>query len=175
MANFFVANILNLLKDYLFLFNTFKTFYNLVLEKLPEQFIMSKDSLYRRTILYAEDDEDDQQLIKDSFVEYASDVEIVILNNGVEAVSYLNNLSVADPKPCLIILDINMPRMNGLEALKQIKSNKRFANIPAILFTTSSQQEDKKLAAQYDASIITKPVDSKQMKVITEKFIKCCG
>ncbi len=136
---------------------------------------MSMNSIPRYTILYAEDDEDDQQLIKDSFGKYASDVNIIILNNGVEAVSYLNNLSAADPKPCLIILDINMPRMNGLEALKQIKSNQRFANIPAILFTTSSQQQDKKLAAQYDASVITKPVDSKQMRIIAEKFIEHCG
>ena len=136
---------------------------------------MSPDFVPRHTILYAEDDEDDQKLIKDSFIKYASDIEIVILNNGVEAVTYLNNLSVADPQPCLIILDINMPRMNGLEALKQIKSNKRFANIPAILFTTSSQQHDKKIAAQYDASVITKPIDSKQMKMITEKFVDHCG
>ncbi len=136
---------------------------------------MSIDSFPRYKILYAEDDEDDQQLIKDSFVKYASDIEIVILNNGVEAVTYLNNLSAADPKPCLIILDINMPRMNGLEALKLIKSNKRFANIPAILFTTSSQQQDKKIEAQYNVSVITKPLDSRQMKIITEKFIDHCG
>ena len=131
--------------------------------------------LKRNVILYAEDDEDDQQLIRDSFDQYASDIEVVIFNNGIETVSYLNSLSATEPKPCLIILDINMPRMDGIETLKQIKSNERFANVPAILFTTSSQIQDKRFAAQYNASFITKPVDSKQMKTITEKFIEHCG
>ena len=135
---------------------------------------MSIDSVSKNIILYAEDDEDDQQLIRESFTNYTSNVEIIIANNGVEAVSYLNNLPASKPKPCLIILDINMPRMNGLEALKEIKANKRFSDIPAILFTTSSQQQDMKFAAEYNASFITKPIDSKQMKKIAETFIEHC-
>ena len=98
----------------------------------------------------------------------------MIHNNGVEAVSYLNNLSPSDPAPCLIILDINMPKMNGIEALKQIRKNNRFAKIPAILFTTSSQPLDKKFAAEYKAGFITKPIDAAQMKYIAETFIKYC-
>lgn len=136
---------------------------------------MSLSSAQKHTIMYAEDDEDDQQLFRESFLKYSSDIEMIILNNGVEAVSYLNSLSASDPKPCLIILDINMPRMNGLEALKEIKGNKRFANIPAIVFTTSSQQQDKKIATEFNASFITKPIDPRQMEMITEKFIEHCG
>ena len=126
-------------------------------------------------ILYAEDDEDDQQLIKDSLSKYSSDIEIVIRNNGVEAISYLNNLSASEPAPCLIILDINMPRMNGIEALKQIRENQRFNKIPAILFTTSSQLLDKKVAAEFNAGFITKPIDTVQMKSIAKTFVESCG
>ena len=136
---------------------------------------MIKNIDSRNIILYAEDDEDDQQLIKDSLQNYSDDIEVVIHNNGVEAVSYLNNLSETEPAPCLIILDINMPKMNGIEALKQIRKNDRFAQIPAILFTTSSQPLDKKFAAEYKAGFITKPIDAAQMKYIAEKFIKYCG
>jgi CheY-like chemotaxis protein len=135
---------------------------------------MVKNLEPKNIILYVEDDEDDQQLIKDSLQKYAHNVEIVIHNNGVEALSYLNNLSPADPAPCLIILDINMPKMNGIEALKQIRKNHRFSKIPAILFTTSSQPLDKKFAAEYKAGFITKPIDATQMKYIAETFIKYC-
>jgi CheY-like chemotaxis protein len=135
---------------------------------------MIKNLESKNIILYAEDDEDDQQLIKDSLQNYAHNVEIVIHNNGVEALSYLNNLSPDDPVPCLIILDINMPKMNGIETLKQIRKNRRFAKIPAILFTTSSQPLDKKFAAEFKAGFITKPIDSAQMKYIAETFIKYC-
>jgi CheY-like chemotaxis protein len=135
---------------------------------------MVKNIQTKNIILYAEDDEDDQQLIKDSLEKYAHNVEIVIHNNGVEALSYLNHLSPEDPAPCLIILDINMPKMNGIEALKQIRKNPRFTKVPAILFTTSSQQLDKKFAAEYKAGFITKPVDTAQMKYIVETFIKYC-
>lgn len=134
--------------------------------------IKNKDS--RNIILYAEDDEDDQLLVKENLLNYSSEIEIVIRNNGVDAVSYLNSLSPSEPAPCLIILDINMPKMNGIEALKQIRKNKRFAETPAILFTTSSQLPDKNFATQYNAGFITKPIDAKQMKRIAETFIDHC-
>lgn len=125
-------------------------------------------------ILYAEDDEDDQQLVEEAFSRYGSNVKIVLLNNGVETLNYLNNLSSIDSSPCLIILDINMPRMNGKEALKKIRETKRFAEVPVILFTTSSQNFDRDFAIQYNAGFITKPIDAEQMKQIADTFIKKC-
>ncbi len=135
---------------------------------------MIKDTDSKSIILYAEDDEDDQQLVKEHLSNYSSEIEIVIQNNGVDAVTYLNNLADSEPAPCLIILDINMPKMNGIEALKLIRKNKRFAEIPAILFTTSSQTLDKNFARQYKAGFITKPIDSNQMRKIAETFIEHC-
>ncbi len=135
---------------------------------------MIKDTDLKNIILYAEDDEDDQQLVKETLLKCAPDTEIVIRNNGVEAIKYLNNLSASDPEPCLIILDINMPKLNGIEALKQIRQNNRFSKTPAILFTTSSQPLDKKFAAEYSAGLITKPIDTIQMKQIAETFIEHC-
>jgi CheY-like chemotaxis protein len=67
-----------------------------------------------------------------------------------------------------------MPKMNGIEALKLIRKNKRYAKTPAILFTTSSQLQDKNFAAQYNAGFFTKPIDSTQMKRIAEKFLEHC-
>lgn len=136
---------------------------------------MTKNLDLKSVILYAEDDEDDQQLIKDSLSTYSPGIEIVIRNNGAEAISYLNNLPASEPAPCLIILDINMPRMNGIEALKQIRENKRFNKVPAILFTTSSHLQDKKVAAEYNAGFITKPINTLQMRFIAKTFVESCG
>jgi CheY-like chemotaxis protein len=136
---------------------------------------MIKNNEAKNVILYAEDDEDDQQLVKDYLLDYSDDIEIVIRNNGADAVSYLNNLPESKPAPCLIILDVNMPKMNGIEALKQIRKIKRYAKTPAILFTTSSQLLDKDFATQYNAGFITKPINSTQMKRIVEKFVAYCG
>lgn len=148
-----------------------------ILERLPEKsdyLSVSKNIESKNIILYAEDDEDDQQLVKEHLLKYSSDIEIVIKNNGVDAVSYLNNLPESEPAPCLIILDINMPKMNGIEALKQIRKNKRYSKTPAILFTTSSQLQDKNFAKQYNAGFITKPIDTAQMKRIAETFLEHC-
>lgn len=100
---------------------------------------------------------------------------MVTVEDGLEALSFLKNLSVDDPAPCLIILDINMPRMDGKEALINIRQMKRFENIPSILFTTSSQTRDKDFANKYNAGFLTKPIDVTQMNIITNTFIEHCS
>src|SRR5436190_24204982 len=99
--------------------------------------------LSKNIILYADDDKDDQLLVEEALTDYSSDLKIVLVDNGVEALDYLNDLLPFEPAPCLIILDINMPRINGKEALVQIRNMERFANTPIILFTTSSQAQDQ--------------------------------
>jgi CheY-like chemotaxis protein len=136
---------------------------------------MTTEMSARNIILYAEDDPDDVQLVQDAFNQYANNVDLVTVGDGMEALTYLKNISTNDPTPCLIILDINMPRMDGKEALVQIREIKRFENIPAILFTTSSQPRDKEFAQKYNSGFITKPIDVTQMDVIACKFIEHCA
>jgi CheY-like chemotaxis protein len=126
-------------------------------------------------VLYADDDEDDLMLVTDAFARYTQNVEVVTALDGLEALSYLRNLSPFDPLPCLIILDINMPQLNGKQVLKDIKSMGRFRDIPVVLFSTSSHPADKKFAEEYNAGFITKPLDLKQMRAITEQFVEFCS
>ena len=134
------------------------------------------ESIYKKNIiLYADDDKDDQQLVQEAFERYASNVKIILADNGVEALDYLNSLLPIEPAPCLIILDINMPRVDGKEALVQIRNTARFAHIPIILFTTSSQPQDKMFAAKHKAGFITKPIDGNQMRLIADVFIDHCS
>ena len=130
--------------------------------------------LTKNIVLYADDDIDDLQLIKEAFFPYSDKVELVTVSDGLEAVSYLENIPLHQPTPCLIILDINMPRMDGKEALKVIREINRFEEIPAILFTTSSQTKDKEFAQAYKAGFLTKPADYNQVDLIAGKFIEHC-
>lgn len=129
----------------------------------------------KNIVLYADDDSDDVQLVREAFCQYSENVELVTVDDGLEAVAYLKNLSADEPAPCLIILDINMPRMDGKEALLKIRQIKHFEHIPAILFTTSSQPRDKEFAEKYEAGFLTKPIDYTQMDVIASKFIQHCS
>jgi len=129
----------------------------------------------RNVILYADDDQDDLMLVKDAFNRYSTNIEVVTVENGSEALSYLNNLSEIDPVPCLIILDINMPLLNGKEALKAIRVMERFKHTPVVLFSTSSLYDEKKFAEDYNASFISKPMDMGELEQVTDKFIDHCS
>jgi len=128
----------------------------------------------KNIILYADDDADDIQFVMDAFINFSKNVELVTVSDGLEVLTYLQALSADDPAPCLIVLDINMPRMDGKEALIRIRQMERFKKIPSILFTTSSQKRDKDFAAKYNAGFLTKPIDITQMNVIANTFIEHC-
>lgn len=129
----------------------------------------------KNIVLYADDDVDDLQLVYDAFSKYSTNVDLITFSDGLQILSYLANLKEEHFSPCLIILDINMPKMDGKEALVKIRDLKRFEDIPAILFTTSSLAKDQEFAQRYNAGFITKPIDYTQMDVIAGKFIEHCS
>jgi len=135
---------------------------------------MTKSATPKNIVLYADDDADDLELVKDAFTRYANNVEIITVKDGSQAMSYLQQLSQDDPTPCLIILDINMPMLNGKDVLVKLRQLDRFENVPVVLFSTSSQPQDAQFARKYDAGFITKPLDYGQMEYITEQFINHC-
>lgn len=136
---------------------------------------MTKAIPPKNIVLYADDDIDDLQLVEESFGSFANNVEVITVTDGMRALQYLKGLDTLDPKPCLIILDINMPRLSGKEVLQELRKNDNFKETPVVLFTTSSLQQDKDFARKYNAGLITKPIDVKQMEFITTKFIEHCN
>ena len=126
-------------------------------------------------VVYADDDPDDLELLTESFRNFASHVRVEIFADGVSALSYLLNLTALEPVPCLIILDINMPRLDGKECLKKIREADRLHDVPVVLFTTSISDRDKEFAARHNAGFITKPLSSAQMEIITHELIGHCA
>ncbi|MHB2150691.1 response regulator [Calditrichota bacterium LG25] len=116
------------------------------------------------TILMAEDDKDDQLLVRDSFDECHLVNELLFVEDGQQLIDYLKrrppyNDEEKTPFPDIILLDLNMPRKDGREALEEIKRDPKLKHIPVIVLTTSKAEEDilrtYKLGA---AGFISKPV-----------------
>ncbi|MBU3023222.1 response regulator [Aestuariibacter sp. A3R04] len=116
-------------------------------------------------ILMADDDEDDRLLTLDALKESRVLNNLYCVEDGVELLAYLRREGkYADPKdsprPSLILLDLNMPRKDGREALQEIKADPSLRAIPVVILTTSKEEED--MLRGYDlgcASYITKPVN----------------
>lgn len=126
-------------------------------------------------VLYADDDADDIKFVEESFSETTSNIELVTAYNGLDLIKYLEQLGQLQPDPCLIILDMNMPLLNGKETLARIRQMERFKNTPVVLFTTSSSEYDKRFADKFGAGFVTKPLNNSQMKHITDRFIEHCS
>jgi CheY-like chemotaxis protein len=135
---------------------------------------MTKYTAPKNTVVYADDDQDDIELVEEAFRQFSNNVEVITFQNGSQALSYLNNLTEEDPLPCLIILDINMPVLNGKEVLVRVRQLDKFEMIPVVLFTTSSMPVDKTFAEHYNAGFVTKPLGFEQMEIITRQFIDHC-
>ena len=111
-------------------------------------------------ILVADDDADDRFLIKEAFEESSLANTLDFVEDGVELMDYLKSSYAGDKElPGLILLDLNMPKKDGREALKEIKSDPTLKRIPVVVLTTSKAEED--IFRTYDLgvnSFITKPV-----------------
>lgn len=111
-----------------------------------------------KPILLVEDDHVDIMTIKRALKEIEVANPVVTCENGEDALAYLRDPSSA--RPCIILLDLNMPIMNGVEFLKEAKADARIKAIPVIVLTTSEEQQDKVHTFNLGvAGYMAKPVD----------------
>jgi CheY-like chemotaxis protein len=114
-----------------------------------------------KPILLVEDDKVDALTVKRALTELKVTNELIIRENGEEALNFLRDQY--NQKPAIILLDINMPRMNGLEFLEITKNEQDIKKIPVIILTTSSEELDRMQSFQLGvAGYMVKPVDYKQ-------------
>ena len=130
------------------------------------------------TILMADDDPDDRQLTKEAFEESHLANDLRFVEDGEELLDYLHRRGKyaapgAAPRPGLILLDLNMPRKDGREALQELKADPRFRGIRVVIMTTSKAEED--VVRSYDlsaASYITKPVTFERLVEVVKTLGK---
>ena len=117
------------------------------------------------TLLLVEDNPGDARLTQEALKEGKSRVKAHHVRDGVEALAFLQKEEqyANVPRPDLILLDLNMPRMNGLELLEKVKGDKSLKQIPVIILTISDAEEDIFRAYDLNANCyINKPVDLSQ-------------
>jgi len=112
-------------------------------------------------VLLVEDDAIDTMTVRRAFRDLKLNNPLAHATNGEEALEYLRNAE--NPKPCVILLDLNMPRMNGVEFMKAAKADSVLKKIPIVVLTTS--RDDRDIVESYKlsaAGYIVKPVDYKK-------------
>jgi CheY-like chemotaxis protein len=124
-----------------------------------------------RLIFIVDDDPDDRQIILDAFLEKNPQIDYVFIEN---AENLLQNLYSEDAEfPALILLDLNMPGMLGLQALKEIRNNRKFSQIPVIVLTTSTLHQDRRASYELGAScFLRKPDSYGELVDITGSIVK---
>lgn len=123
-------------------------------------------------LLYAEDDLDDFEAMQDALAQVTDKYELAHAKNGTEVISFLEK---ATQKPCVIVLDLNMPIMDGKETLLWLKNEAEYRDIPTMVFTTSSREEDIKLCQANGCTFFRKPTLYRDLLHIVQIMLQMCS
>jgi CheY-like chemotaxis protein len=124
-------------------------------------------------VLYVDDDADDRLLLADALQLEAPDYQIQTAENGNEALVHLR--SCADSLPCLVIIDLNMPGMNGKELIRHIKEDHLLQTLPVVAFTTSANPLDRQACDRWGVDMITKPLTFSNLKETVGILLQYCN
>jgi len=137
---------------------------------VPQNF----DSDNSKLILIGEDDLDDQEFLKEIFSSIDPSFTIVFASNGADMLSYLE----ASPNthlPCLILLDYNMPGLNGVEILKELKSRQEYNAIPKIIWSTSKSTDYRDICLEMGAhEYLVKPSNVNDLIETCRHMLSTC-
>lgn len=129
----------------------------------------------KKTILYVDDDADDRELLTDAITHADPDVNVVVSENGAEALTYLGGLKNSGTSlPGLIILDLNMPYMDGKTTFEKLRSDKDMQDIPVVVLTSSEKVADKVHFTNIGVEFHTKPTTLSGLELIVNQMIRFC-
>ncbi|MBD2753104.1 response regulator [Spirosoma validum] len=119
-------------------------------------------------VLIVDDDEDDQFLIKSAFLKNSSQFNLRFATDGTDVLEKIENTQFL---PDLILLDLNMPVMNGFDVLKHLKSSTLYRHVPVIILTTSANESDINQSYELGANtFITKPINHQDLVDLAEQI-----
>ena len=120
------------------------------------------------TVWIVDDDEDDQLFIRSAFIDAHPSVAVLILSDGDQL---LPTLAQSTELPRLILLDVNMPRKNGFDTLKELRQVADFTDLPVVILTTSSDEGDRKRSLALGANhFLTKPLTYERLKAMVQEL-----
>ena len=127
---------------------------------------------FPRTILVVDDDGDDLLDITTAMQQADPTLHTAIAYNGEEAMDYLERAKQSGNLPRLITLDINMPRMDGRQTVAALKADPQLAQIPVVVFTTSSSEIDRSFCTLYGVLMVTKPHNYRDILGVAQQILK---
>lgn len=140
---------------------------------MPQK-VLLEGSLPQKFILLGEDDPDDQELLTEVFAAIDNSFILFFVDNGEQLLSALEKLK-DDNLPCLIVLDYNMPGMNGAEILGKLIEIERFKHIPRIVWSTSGSEKFKQDCLQLGAlDYVIKPSNYAELERIARYMLSHC-
>lgn len=124
-------------------------------------------------ILIAEDDEDDQFLLKSAFKEISYDMNLIFVSNGIELLNHFRNFDSGsiEKLPSLLVVDLNMPKKNGKEAIQELSEKKYFKDFATIVFSTTSNDTEKNKCKELGVNdFFVKPSNYKDLMELVTTF-----
>jgi CheY-like chemotaxis protein len=122
-------------------------------------------------ILVVDDDVEDHLILQDHFSEKGYKHKVKYLENGKQAIQFLDSIPDGATLPSLIVLDLNMPILNGSQTLLHLKQTARYRNIPVIIFSTSENDTEKRKCLSLGAiDYMVKPITLEECQETIKKF-----
>lgn len=128
----------------------------------------------RKTILYIDDDADDRELLGAELKVLEKSLVVEEAVNGVEALNYLYKAKAEQQLPCLIVLDLNMPVLDGRQTFQKIKQDELLQDIPLVVYTSSFNPNDRAYFSKAGVEFINKPLSTRYLKQIAEGMVGYC-
>lgn len=126
-------------------------------------------------ILIADDDLEDLELIEEAFINASPAVQLFKFTNGKSAIEYLNTVQDRE-LPCLMVLDYNMPEINGSEMLSYMKGHGRYSDIPKVVLSTSNAPRHIHECMSHGATdYLVKPDNIKELNLLAQKLLNLCA
>lgn len=144
----------------------------------PEYFAYLYARMIKDYILIAEDDEDDQFLLKSAFGEIDCDIDLLFVNNGIDLLNHFREFDngTISRLPLLLVVDLNMPKKNGKEAIRELSVRSYFRDFTTIVFSTTSNDAEKNRCRELGVNdFFVKPSNYKDLIEVVNTFKTLAG
>ena len=129
---------------------------------------------HSHTVLCIDDDADDLEMLNHALESTGKEYQVIQAQDGLEGIRRLHELKNAGQLPCLIVLDVNMPRMDGRETFRSIRADEQLERIPVVVFSTSKSHVDQMYFSGKNVEYITKPAGISPLEEIATRMLQHC-